>query len=134
MRFLSPVVFKRLSVNKFYILSGILSTVCMAAAFMIGYAPVTTVLVFAGGFFQGALVVALVIISCNEFPNRTASASAITVIAFNLAAMVVPLIIGAMAESLGFSFPMLILLVCLVCSVLIISFFNFIKFPKVSIL
>lgn len=127
MRFLSPVVFKRLSVNKFYILSGILSTVCMAAAFMIGYAPVTTVLVFAGGFFQGALVVALVIISCNEFPNRTASASAITVIAFNLAAMVVPLIIGAMAESLGFSFPMLILLVCLVCSVLIISFFNFIK-------
>lgn len=122
MRFLSPIIFKKISVNRFYIVSGLFSTVCMAGAFIFSSVPVVTALVFAGGFFQGALVVALVIISCNEFPTRTASASAITVIAFNLAAMVVPLLIGAMAENLGFTLPMLILLVCLMCSVLIIFY------------
>ena len=120
MRFLSPILFKRISVDKFYILTGLLSAVCMVGAFMISTVSVITALVFAGGFFQGALVVALVIISCNEFPTRTASASAITVIAFNLAAMVVPLIIGAMAESRGFSIPMLILIACLLFSVFIV--------------
>lgn len=123
MRFLSPIIFKLMSVNKFYILSGLLSAICMAGAFIAGSIPLIFILVFAGGFFQGAMVIALVIMSCNEFPTRTASASAITVIAYNLAAMVVPLLIGLIAETSGFVIPMFILISCLLCSIFVILLF-----------
>lgn len=125
MRFLSPIIFKLMTVNKFYIFSGLLSAICMAGAFIAGSIPLIIVLVFAGGFFQGAMVIALVIMSCNQFPTRTASASAITVIAYNLAAMVVPLLIGVMAETSGFVIPMFILISCLLCSILVILLFMY---------
>ncbi|MGB3988985.1 MAG: hypothetical protein WBL32_00390, partial [Acetivibrionales bacterium] len=101
---------------------GILSAVCMSAAFSVGsdLTPVIVLLVFAGGFLQGANTIALVMISCNEFPERTASASAITVLAFNLAAMSMPLVIGFLAERAGFLFPMYLLTLCMAGSVLII--------------
>lgn len=122
MRFVSPVIFRRIQAAKFYIVSGILSAVCMAAAFMTdpSLTALIAILVFAGGFLQGAHVIALVMISCNEFPDRTASASAITVLAFNLAAMVMPALIGSIAEKTGFMIPMYILTLCMLCSVLLI--------------
>jgi len=122
MRFASPLFFKRMSIERFYAVSGILSALCMSAAFTVGpsMAPLIFFLVFAGGFLQGAHTVALVMISCSEFPGRTASASAITVLAFNLAAMVTPLVIGFLAERTGFLFPMYILALCMAGSVLVI--------------
>lgn len=122
MRFVSPLFFRRMQVERFYVVSGILSAVCMSAAFSVGsdLTPVIVLLVFAGGFLQGANTIALVMISCNEFPERTASASAITVLAFNLAAMSMPLVIGFLAERAGFLFPMYLLTLCMAGSVLII--------------
>ena len=122
MRFVSPVIFRRVPVRRFYIVSGILSAVCMTAAFLTDAALTALIVafVFAGGFLQGAHVIALVMISCSEFPDRTASASAITVLAFNLAAMIMPAVIGLIAEKIGFMIPMLILAFCMLCSVLLI--------------
>jgi len=122
MRFASPIFFRRMAVERFYAVSGILSAVCMSAAFAAGpgLEPLIIFLVFAGGFLQGAHTVALVMISCSEFPERTASASAITVLDFNLAAMITPLAVGFLAENHGFMLPMHILAICMAGSVLII--------------
>lgn len=94
----------------------------MAAAFAAGpsMVPLIVFLVFAGGFLQGANTVALVMISCSEFPERTASASAITVLAFNLAAMITPLAVGFLAENHGFMLPMYLLALCMAGSVLVV--------------
>ncbi len=123
MRFVSPLIFRRMAIEKFYILSGIASAVCMSAAFLPGlvFTPMIVVFVFAGGFLQGAHVIALVMISCDEFPKRTASASAITVLAFNLAAMAVPLLVGFLAEKAGFLIPMYFLALCMIGSVMLIG-------------
>ncbi|NLH95976.1 MAG: MFS transporter [Clostridiaceae bacterium] len=122
MRFASPFFFRRIPIERFYAAAGILSAVCMAAAFAAGpsMVPLIVFLVFAGGFLQGANTVALVMISCSEFPERTASASAITVLAFNLAAMITPLAVGFLAENHGFMLPMYLLALCMAGSVLVV--------------
>jgi fucose permease len=122
MRFISPLFFRRMQAERFYAVSGILSAACMSAAFTLGPALKLLIvfLVFAGGFLQGANTIALVMISCNRFPGRTASASAVTVLAFNLSALTMPLFIGYLAERIGFMLPMYLLALCMAASVLVI--------------
>ncbi|NLJ40141.1 MAG: MFS transporter, partial [Clostridiales bacterium] len=117
MRFLAPILFKKMALEKYYSIFALLSAICTAVAFAVASAPLITFLIFMGGFFQGALIVAFVIICCREFPERTASASSLSVIAFNLSAMVMPVAVGAMAETKGFSLPMYLLVIGLVISI-----------------
>ncbi len=121
MRFLSPLVYKIISVAKFYILSILLSTVLFALCFILTpEKPVMFAMVAFGGLLQGAAVPALVILCCDAFPKRTASASAIVVLAVSIATFIGPVVMGRMIEKLGFVIPMLAVSGCLLISVLFV--------------
>ena len=118
MRFLSPLVYKKISVAKFYVLSILSSAVVFALCFLLTPAkPLMMAMVLLGGLLQGAAIPALVILCCDAFPQRTASASAIVVLAVSIATFIGPVMMGRMTESLGFTFPMLVATACLLVSV-----------------
>ncbi len=58
---------------------------------------------------------------CDEFPERTASASAIVVLAVSIATFIGPAVMGRMIEVLGFIIPMLAVDGCLLVSVLFVG-------------
>jgi len=121
MRFLSPLIYKKIPVAKFYILSILISAVDFTLCFLLTPAkPLMMAMVVMGGLLQGAAVPALVILSCDAFPQRTASASAIVVLSVSIATFIGPVVMGRMIESLGFTFPMLVATACLLVSVLFV--------------
>jgi len=121
MRFLSPLVYKKIPVAKFYALSILLSAVVFSLCFLLAPAKsVMFILVAAGGLLQGAAVPALVILCCDAFPERTASASAIVVLAVSIATFIGPVVMGRMIEGLGFTTPMLSATGCLLVSVVFV--------------
>ncbi|MEF9989142.1 MAG: MFS transporter [Christensenellaceae bacterium] len=116
MRFLCPLILKKMSTSKFFIVFGLTSALCMIAALSVTNIQLVIVLAIIAGFLQGANVVALVIMCCDTFPKRTASASAIVVFAANAATMLGPVLIGEIASVTGFRFPMY-----LICGLMLIS-------------
>gem|GEM_PF-333136 len=121
MRFLSPLIYKKIPVAKFYALSILLSAVVFALCFLFAPAkPIMFILMAAGGLLQGAAVPALVILCCDAFPERTASASAIVVLAVSIATFIGPVVMGRMIEGLGFTIPMLAATGCLLVSVVFV--------------
>lgn len=121
-RFLSPLVYKKISVAKYYTLSILLSAVLFALCFLLSPAkPVMYFMIALGGLLQGAAVPALVILCCEAFPKRTASASAIVVLAVSIASFIGPVIMGRMIEGFGFTLPMLAVTGCLLVSVLFVT-------------
>lgn len=121
MRFLSPLVYKKIPVARFYALSILLSAVIFALCFLLAPAkPIMFILMAAGGLLQGSAVPALVILCCDAFPERTASASAIVVLAVSIATFIGPVVMGRMIEGLGFTIPMLAATGCLLVSVLFV--------------
>ena len=122
MRFLSPQIYKRISVSRFYLLTISVSAVLFLVCFL-WRLPVTVfvVLVAIGGFLQGGSIPSLVILSCDAFPTRTASASGIIVIAVTIAAFISPLAMGWMIQAFGYVTPMLAITACLVLSVITVS-------------
>lgn len=119
MRFASPLIYKKLPVARFYRITLLLSTVVFVLCFLFTKTE-SAMLLFAacGGLLQGAAVPSLVILCCDAFPGRSASASAIVVLAVSIAAFVGPVALGRIIDASGFTFAMLISCACLPLSVL----------------
>ncbi len=123
MRFSGALILKKISPKALFSVFGIIAALLMAGAlFVTENVALMTALIVASGFMQGSNVVTLVIMCCETFPKRTASASAIVVIAVNAASLTAPLWMGAMAEKTGFRIPLLIGCACLaIAAVMIIA-------------
>ena len=121
MRFLSPLIYKKTPVRSFYILtlllSGLLFIVFLLVPMSVAAAKIIIVVM---GMLQGASVPALVILCCDTFPERSASASSIIVLGVSLSSMVIPPAMGALMISTGYVIPMLFITVCLFLSVLVL--------------
>ncbi len=117
MRFLGPAVLRKISAANMFSWFIIAAALCMALALSVPSVSVMIALIIAAGFFQGSNAVALVIMCCAVYPNRTASASAITVFAVNIATLTMPLLIGEIAKYTGFQLPLY-----LVCALMVIPF------------
>lgn len=119
MRFLSPVMFKQFGVRKYYIASIILSAVVFPI-FLFVPMPLLArqTLIVLIGLLQGSAVPALVILCCDDFPERTASASSLFVLGVSLSSFIVPAVMGYLIKTAGNAIPMIMIIAFLVLSVL----------------
>jgi len=121
MRFIAPLFYKILPVKKFYTLFVLLTTVVFIVTFTVPMPSIVQrILIMLGGFLQGASVPTLIILCCDVFPERSASASAISVIAASLASLISPAVLGLMMDG-NTMIPMLIATVCLPLSVVVVN-------------
>lgn len=119
MRFLSPLVYKKISVRSFYILSLLCSGVLFLLFLFVSLSPAAVnVVLIAMGLLQGASIPALIILCCDAFPERSASASSIVVLGMCLSSMLIPPLMGALMKGFGPLVPMLVITACLFFSVL----------------
>lgn len=95
MRLLSPFVYRKLGVKRYYQLTLLVSA-ALYLVFLLLPMPdwCRKAMVFALGLLQGATVPTLVILCCDAFPERTASASSVVVTGVSLASMVSPVVLG----------------------------------------
>ena len=122
MRLISPIVYKFISVRKFYLLSITLSAFSFAGLLLVEPITLKYILMFITGLLQGSAVPGLVVICCNAFPQRTASASSIVVFGVSASALIAPPVIGWIVEKAGFGIPMWGITACLIISVVILLF------------
>lgn len=108
MGFLAALLLKWVSARNLFGWLGIASALCMVIALFAQSPAVLTPFVVLSGFFQGAGVSTLVIVLVDAFPHMSGSASAVQVTGANIGAITSPLWIGAIAETTGFRFPLLI--------------------------
>ncbi len=120
MRFLSPLFLKLLAPKTVFSMFGLVAAAFMLIAVLVPGAmmPFTAL----SGFMQGASVATFVLVCCNEFPHRTASASSICTLAGGAATLTAPLWMGEMAERLGFKVPIIIICGCLFAASFLILF------------
>lgn len=107
MRFASPLIFRFMPIRRYVVLMPVLAAVTLGVGFAIGNASLLYVLLPLGGFFQGGLIGAMMLICCDAFPERSASAASLASFAIGISTMTTPAIMGAIAERFGFSIPML---------------------------
>lgn len=113
MRFLSPLLFRKLSHKRVFLLSSLLSGLCMLVAILLPLPAVILPLVIASGFFQGTLVICLVMMCCAEFPSDTAGASSIAVLAGTLGMFIAPYIMGIVSGRFSFRISMCLSILCM---------------------
>ena len=96
-RLLSPVAYAKIGVRRFYC-GSLLSSTALYLVFMLLPMPdwADSVSICLLGFMLGATVPSLIIICCDAFPERTASASSIVVFGVSLASMTAPVLVGRM--------------------------------------
>lgn len=96
-RLLSPVAYAKIGVRRFYC-GSLLSSTALYLVFMLLPMPdwADSVSICLLGFLLGATVPSLIIICCDAFPERTASASSIVVFGVSLASMTAPVLVGRM--------------------------------------
>lgn len=118
MRLISPVIYKKISVRNFYVLTIALSAVLFALfLFLPCGATAARIIIFCMGLLQGASVPALVILCSDAFPERSASASSIIVLSVSLAALIGPSVMGSIIKNGQHLWAMLLILVCLPLSI-----------------
>ena len=122
MRFLTPLFLRKMKAKHMFTIFGLLSCACIAAALLSSNMALTTAFIMAGGFFQGAHAPLLVIMCCDTFPKRTGSASALISISNGIASLTFPVLMGAMAETMGFQVPLFLIVGTCIASSLIIFF------------
>ena len=119
MRLLSPMIYTKIGPRSFY-RGALLSSVVIFLAFLLvpmpDWAAGTAMCVM--GLLQGATVPTLVIICCDAFPERTASASSIVVFGVSLASMISPTAMGAVISASGPQAAMLAVTACTVVAAL----------------
>ena len=130
MRFLCPLILKKISARNVYIIFGWVSAAMMLALLFVNNIPLMLVLVVACGFFQGSHAASLVLMCCDAFPERTASASAIYTIAGGIASITAPLWMGIVAEYTGFLFPLILISIAMLVSATMIFFLDRKGFAK----
>ena len=116
MRFLGPLFLRKISARTLYAAFGLVAAAFMLAALLTGNVTAMFVLVTACGFMQGSSVAAFVLICCEAFPGRTASASSLCTLSSNAAALTTPLWMGILSEYTGFQLPLI-----LTCCALFVS-------------
>jgi len=120
-RLLSPVIYRKISVERFLVLSLLLS----AAVFLVFlFVPLPLgagrLVILLLGLLQGAAVPSIVILCCSAFPERTASASSLVVFGVSLAGMAGPALMGYMMERTGYVSAMLLAVASLLLSVVLL--------------
>ena len=121
-RLLSPLVYRFISVRNFYLLATTLSAVTYALMLLLTPLPAKYILIFLTGLLQGSAVPGMVVICCNAFPERTASASSIVVFGVSASSLIAPPLIGWFIEGAGYAIPMWGLTACLIASVVVLLF------------
>ena len=116
MRFSGPVILKKISARTAYMLFSVIAALLITAALFMESDSAMIALIAIGGFMQGLCVALLVLMCTGAYPHRVASASSLPFIAANIAIMVAPLLMGALAEHIGFRIPLLI-----GCALLVVS-------------
>lgn len=119
-RMLSPLVYRRISVRTFYLLTCTLSAPIFAALLLTSSLTAQRILLVLLGLLQGAEVPALVILCCEAFPTRTASASSVIVFGVSLASLFSPTILGRLIEQFGYTAPLWGLILCLPLSAVVL--------------
>jgi len=121
MRFIGPLILKKMTARKAYILFSFLSGAAIAAALIFVDPTLMMVLLILGGFLQGSCVAFLFLMCTEAFPHRVASASSLVSIAVNVGAMSAPLWMGGLAEYTGgFLLPLLLVCASMVLSVVVV--------------
>ena len=116
MRFLGPLFLRKLSPYQLFSYFGWVSVALMLAALFAGNVTLMLILIAISGFFQGSNVATFILICTEAFPERTASASALCYIAVGIGFLSAPLWMGALSDTTGFLFPMI-----LICCVFFVS-------------
>lgn len=122
MRLLSPTLFRKKSIFTFYSFTGMLTSLSLAAAFLSGYSSLYPVFLICGGFLQGGMVPAFMIIVSNIFPKRQSSSAAIFVIAVSLAGLFIPILMGGIIEYFSYRTAMIFIIICLFSSSVLMKF------------
>ena len=119
MRLLSPLVYTKIAPRYFY-RGALLSSAALFLVFLLVPMPDWAAAAITGvmGLLQGATVPTLVIICCDVFPERTASATSIVVFGVSLASMTSPAAMGAVIASAGAQAAMLSVTACTVVAAL----------------
>ena len=116
-RLASPLVYKFLSVRRFYLIATTLSAVTFGCMLLTGSMTAKYILIFLTGLLQGSAVPGMVVMCCNAFPERTASASSIVVFGVSVSALIAPPVLGWIIEQTGYTIPMWGICICLLLSV-----------------
>lgn len=118
MRLISPFIYKKLSVQTFFVVT-VSASAALFVVFLLtsGSLWMARGLILAIGFLQGASVPSLVILCCDLFPERSASASSVIVLSVSLAALIAPSVMGAVINASGYLTALILILVCLILSV-----------------
>jgi fucose permease len=116
MRFLVPLFLRRLTPYQVFSYFGWISVVLMLTALFMQNPALMLIFVAISGFFQGSNVATFILMCTEAFPERSASASALCAIAGGVAFLSAPLWMGALSDTTGFLFPMI-----LICCVFFVS-------------
>ena len=118
MRLVSPMIYKKISVRNFYVLTISLSTVLYAFFLFLPMGETAAkIIIFCMGLLQGASVPAMVILCSDAFPGRSASASSVIVLSVSLASLIGPSVMGSVIKSGGYVWSMVMILICLPLSI-----------------
>lgn len=120
-RFLMPLVLKKMSPTTYLAAGGIASFVCMAAFLLADSQAAAIVLILLAGIFAGGYISALFVYANRSFPERTASASSVVVLAISLALLVAPFVMGRIAENASYFLS----LACVTAALLVSALMNF---------
>jgi len=124
MRFCGPLILKKMTAMKAYVLFSLLSAAITMAALFITMPMVMMPLLIIGGFMQGSSVAFLFLMAVEAFPHRAASASSLVLIAVNIGAMTAPLWMGFIAQYTGYRLPLMLICISLALSVLLVILIN----------
>ena len=122
MRFLGPLLLRKLTAHQVFTYFGWASAISMLAALFSNNITVMLVLVALSGFLQGSNVATLVLMCGEAFPERTASAASIYSLANNIVLLTTPLWMGILSEHTGFLFPLAMICVALLMSSTLVFF------------
>ncbi|MDR1131120.1 MAG: MFS transporter [Oscillospiraceae bacterium] len=118
MRLFSPLIFRFIAVARFYAITILGSAALFALCFLFVRTEALMIACAAlGGLLQGTAAPSIIILSCDAFPERTASASAIFVLAVSVSSFIGPVLIGGVIETLGYQPALLIITLFLPISV-----------------
>ena len=103
-RLLSPAIYKRVSVKKYFLISVGASVLVFMLFLLVPSMSfgMQRVLLILTGLLQGVAVPSLALLITDDFADRTASASSVIELGVAAAALVSPLMMGAIIEKAGY--------------------------------
>jgi len=116
MRLMGPLFLRKLSARAIFWIFGFMSGAFMLVALFSGNIGAMFVFVAASGFMQGSSAPVFILMCCETFPERTASASSICTISAGVASLTAPLWMGGLSEFTGFLLPMV-----MICCAMLLS-------------